>query len=213
MTEQELAELTENVALISGLTSISIHQPESQAGDDPCIENQQSPGSVLQCYFDNITYAEAALAENSFLYDWLSASGGVGQFFCQIMSVRYYLKSKLPRDNIMSSYLVGYQSQDKLSHHWVGEYLKTHPMLLTQLPAVVTVEVYTPVNFYSDYPFVDSYIQRNKVVFNSVMELSVSLNSQVRKLLREDYQRLPEINLKSPHYPMRSFTMQVNCTN
>jgi len=210
VTEQALAELTENIELISGLTGMSIHHPELHAGDDPCIENQQSPGSVLQCYFDNISYAEAALAEKSFLYDWLSEAGGVDQFFCQIMSVRYYLTSKSPRDNTLTSYLVGYQSQDELSHYWVGEYLKTHPVLLTQLPAVVGVEVYTPVNFYSDYPFVERFIQRNKVVFNSVEELSASLNSPVRKLLREDYQRLPVMDLKSPHYPMRSFIIEVN---
>ena len=168
VTEQALAELTQNVALISGLTSMIVHHPESLAGDDPCIENQQSPGCVLQCYFDNISYAEAALAENSFLYDWLSAAGGVDQFFCQIMSVRYYLTSSPPRDNILTSYLVGYQSQDELSHHWVGEYLKRYVILLTHLPAVVAVEAQTAVNCYSAHGLVDSFKQRNNVVLNSV---------------------------------------------
>ncbi len=209
LVPQQLTALKEKISTVSGLTRMVLHTSDRLTVDDPFIEKQQSPGYLVQLYFDALSSAEAALADNGLLYGWLSAAGGVDNLFCQIMYVRYYLTPGDCQPATVASYMVGYQSQDKLSNLWVGEYLKTHPALLMQLPAVTAVEVYTPVDFYCDYPSIDRFIQRNKVVFNSVDELSASLVSQTRTLLREDYHRLPAIESEATHYPMISLRIPV----
>jgi hypothetical protein len=80
---------------------------------------------------------------------------------------------------------------------------------MTQLPGLRELEVYTRLDWISVLPFPRaSYMQRNKVAFDSAEALTRALNSPARHRMREDYHAFPAFTGGNTHYAMTTWVVQ-----
>ncbi|WP_454735651.1 ethyl tert-butyl ether degradation protein EthD [Cupriavidus necator] len=195
----------------TGLRGAILHAPTILPSNDPFLQTEIPPACVLQLYFGDIDALE----------DALTASGAAGAVVndpalsgCtwtqQAMAVRTFAvpapcKAVSGERREAFTYLVAYDGHAVDNNAWLSQYIRQHPPIMTQLPAVREVEVCSRVDYCSslDIPRATA-IQRNKVVFDSASALAQSLASPVRHALRRDFESLPRFEGVTPHYPMRS---------
>jgi hypothetical protein len=80
-----------------------------------------------------------------------------------------------------------------------------HPPLMAQLPGIRELEIYTRVDYRTHLASPRATaMQRNKVVFDDPLALSVALASPVRARMKRDFDAFPPYSGSAPHYPMHS---------
>ncbi|MBK3744496.1 ethyl tert-butyl ether degradation protein EthD [Paraburkholderia aspalathi] len=189
-----------------------MHEPIAGEVDPRIVQKQDAPSYVLQWYFDELAPLEAALvadgaihrALHSAAHEALSASS-VTQ---QIMAVRALAPAHAAsnREHInRCTYLVAYEGPADDFNAWLAHYLRHHPPLMLQLPALRELEIYTRIDVTSGLPFGRALaMQRNKVVFDDFSALADALASPVRDAMRRDFHALPPYGGATPHFAMRS---------
>ena len=86
------------------------------------------------------------------------------------------------------TYLVSYEGEAEDSNAWHAHYLEHHTRHMAMFPGIREAEVYTRLDWVSLLPFTRlSFMQRNKVVFDSAEALHRALNSPVRHEMRADF--------------------------
>ncbi|MFM0275833.1 ethyl tert-butyl ether degradation protein EthD [Paraburkholderia nemoris] len=208
----DLSALQEYAARIDGLRRLIVHEPIAGEVDPRIAQKQDAPSYVLQWYFDELAPLEAALvadgaihrALHSAAHEALSASS-VTQ---QIMAVRTLAPAHAAsnREHInRCTYLVAYEGPADDFNAWLAHYLRHHPPLMLQLPALRELEIYTRIDVTSGLPFGRALaMQRNKVVFDDFSALADALASPVRDAMRRDFHALPPYGGATPHFAMRS---------
>lgn len=199
-------------AAIDGLRRLVVHEPLCAAVDPRIETHANSPSCVLQWYFDELAHLEAALECDGPIRHALDASAhpkfDADAFLQQVMAVRAFAppQAEPPREAIRRcSYLVGYEGPAEDFGAWLAHYLKHHPPLMLQLPALRELEIYTRLENHSGLPFAHANaMQRNKVVFDDADSLARALASPVRDAMRRDFHALPAYGGATPHYPMHS---------
>lgn len=192
---------------VEGVTRQAVHVPASLAGGDPFLAASEAPRCVIQLYFATVEALEAALHPGTSLAGLLGVHGW--HWTQQAMLVRRFtVPSASPawdRAGERVSYLVAYEGHAEDNDAWLGHYLRQHPALMAQLPGVREVEVYTRLDYCSQWPAARAdALQRNKVVFDTRQALSDALASPLRERLREDFLSLPPFSGASPHHAMHS---------
>lgn len=191
---------------VQGLRSFVTHcRMESPAGGS-------TPDCVLQCYFDDLDRLESALerdgAIETLLDQLVIAAPGHCTFVQQVMAVRKFATPTAghsPCSSQRCTYLVSYEGEAQDLNAWLTHYMSCHPPLMSQLPGIRELEIYTRVDYRTGLAIPRSTaMQRNKVVFDDPGALAAALASPVRERMRADFDAFPPYSGTAPHYPMRS---------
>ncbi|SMG21276.1 ethyl tert-butyl ether degradation protein EthD [Paraburkholderia susongensis] len=197
---------------IEGLCQLVVHEPIADPVSPDTAQDSTTPSCMLQWYFDDLAALEIALEPEGAVHRALRGAAlaklDPHAFSQQIMAVRKLAPPQaMPMNDRAQrcTYMVAYEGPAHDFGAWLSHYLKHHPPLMLQLPALRELEIYTRMDSCSGLPFahVDA-MQRNKVVFDDAQSLARALASPVRDAMRRDFQALPPYSGATPHYPMRS---------
>jgi uncharacterized protein (TIGR02118 family) len=188
----------------AGLRRFVLHLP---AGRDE--RTAPTPFCVTQWYFDDLERLEAALQPGGAIQaaaDRIAATVDECTLLQQAMAVR-----KFPTPHASDThderctYLVSYEGEAHDFNAWLTHYLTHHPPLMTQLPGIRELEIYTRIDYRSALKHARATaMQRNKVVFDDVASLDAALASPVRARMKADFDSFPPYSGTTPHYPMHS---------
>ncbi|WP_250491160.1 ethyl tert-butyl ether degradation protein EthD [Caballeronia sp. INML2] len=192
---------------IEGLRSLIVHEPISQRVDPRIAPATDAPSCILQLYFDELAALEAASSGDGPIHRVLQAQSVAKSFTQQVMAVRA-LVSPRPGGEASAqrcTYLVEYEGPAEDFDTWLAHYLQHHAPLMSTLPALRELEIYTRVECTIGLPCARAdAMQRNKVVFDDASALADALASPVRDLMRGDFHALPPYQGGTPHFAMRS---------
>jgi hypothetical protein len=188
-----------------------VHTPSR--ANDPYLDDGPPPQLVLQLYFAELPDLEAALARDGHLSVLLSrdaypdlASADVAQ---QAMLVRAFAVPEPTFGNApetpFCTYLVSYEGEAEDLNAWHAHYLGHHIGPMARLPGIRELEIYTRLDWVSALPFGRvSFMQRNKVAFDSAEALTQALNSPIRHELRACFRTFPPFTGPNTHHAMAS---------
>jgi hypothetical protein len=166
---------------------------------------------VLQLYFAELPDLEAALAHNGDLGLLMSrnefpdlASADVTQ---QVMLVRTFPVPEPifgnPPETPFCTYLVAYEGEAGDLNAWHSHYFANHTRHMARFPGIRDLEIYTRIDWVSSLPCPRvSFMQRNKVVFDSAEALTAALNSPIRHDLRACFKTFPPFTGPVTHFAM-----------
>ncbi|SAK82161.1 EthD protein [Caballeronia temeraria] len=190
-----------------GLRSLVVHEPIAQRVDPRIAPAGDAPSCVLQLYFDELAALEAAAGPGGPIHRALREPLTAGRFMQQVMAVRALLPPGPPAQARVQrcTYLVAYEGPAEDFNTWLAHYMQHHAPLMSTLPALREMEIYTRIDCTSGLPCarVDA-MQRNKVVFDDASALADALASPVRESMRRDFHDLPPYRGLTPHFAMRS---------
>jgi len=175
----------------------------------PSVPN--APFCVTQWYFDDLELMEASLQPGNAIAtvaDDIAGRASNGALYQQAMAVRKFSTPHPhacePRDE-QCTYLVSYEGEADNFNAWLTHYLTHHPPLMTQLPGIRELEIYTRIDYRSGLHHARATaMQRNKVVFDDIAALDAALASPIRTRMKADFDSFPPYSGATPHYPMRS---------
>ena len=130
---------------IEGLRSLVVHEPIAQRVDPRIAPVADAPSCVLQFYFDELAALEAAAASDGPIHRALQAQLLVERFTQQVMAVRA-LAPSTPGGEASAqrcTYLVAYEGPAEDFDTWLAHYLQHHAPLMSTLPALRELEIYT----------------------------------------------------------------------
>ncbi|EKS71010.1 MULTISPECIES: hypothetical protein [Caballeronia] len=192
---------------IDGLRSLVVHEPISQHVDPRIPPAADAPSCVLQLYFDELAALEAAARLDGPIHRALREPLIAGRFMQQVMAVRA-LASHAPSTQARiqrCTYLVAYEGPAEDFDTWLAHYLRHHAPLMSTLPRLRELEIYTRIDCTIGLPCTRaSAMQRNKVVFDDASALADALASPVRESMRRDFHTLPPYRGATPHFAMHS---------
>ena len=178
---------------------------------DPYVKDHAPPSVVLQLYYDDLSDLESALSRNGHLAVLMSpdefpclASADVAQ---QAMMVRAFPVPEPAFQNARGTphctYLVSYEGEAEDINAWLDHYLDRHTKHMACFPGIRELEVYTRIDWVSSLSWPrQNFMQRNKVVFDSLDALTQALHSPVRHEMRADYNAFPPFTGPNRHYAM-----------
>ena len=207
----DAARLTELARACPGMSAVHVLVPA--AAHDPYFAGKGgSPALILQLDCEDIVALEdqlqsgghlAPLAERQFLP---SLRGVLPQQ--QALLVRRFAvpQPRSWRDGATAlSYWVEYTGPAQDENAWHGFYLASHAPLLTRLPGIRMVEIYTPAIAVCGIGLaVRPCMQRNKTVFDDAEAMNAAMQSPLRAQLREDVARFPPFSGEAHHFPFIS---------
>jgi hypothetical protein len=183
----------------------------SSRADDPYLDDGPPPQLVLQLYFAELPDLEAALARDGHLSAMMSrdafpdlAGADVTQ---QAMLVRTFPVPEPtfgnPPGTPFCTYLVAYEGDAEDLNAWHGHYFANHTKHMARFPGIRDLEIYTRLDWVSALPCPRvSFMQRNKVVFDSGDALTAALNSPIRHELRACFKTFPPFTGPVTHFAM-----------
>lgn len=195
-----------------GLAKAHLYTPEH--AHDPYLNDGPPPLLALQLYFDDLPSLEAAAARTGRLQ---ALAGGIpslagAQGSQQAMVSRAFptpdSRFQGPHGQLPCTYLVAYSGNAPDENLWIDYYISHHPAIMARFPGIREIEVATRVDWISFLPWPrENCLLRNKVVFDSSVALTASLNSPVRHEMRADYNNFPPFSGANTHYPMATHTL------
>ncbi len=189
-----------------GLARALVFTPE--AADDPYLNDGPCPPLAAELYFDSIAALEAALARNGELQalaapDLLPGLTGAEVTQQAMLARPFPVPQPAPPDAPGCTYLVSYDGVAEDENLWLSHYLDHHPPIMARFPGIRAIEICTRIDWCGFLPWPRvSYLQRNKVVFDSPAALTAALQSPVRHEMRADFHKLPPFTGTVRHYPM-----------
>ena len=183
---------TPQLGAMPGLQAMLMHTP-AQARD-PFLDDGAAPALVLQLYFASLPELERSAAQAAWPQSVVSY---------EAMLVRPYPASDSGMKEPWCTYLVRYEGPAEDPQAWLAHYLVHHPPLMSRLPGIRDLEIYTGVDWAGTLPGrrVRS-LQRNKVAFDHPEALNAALDSAERRAMRADYAQLPPFSGRVLHFPM-----------
>jgi hypothetical protein len=206
------------VSLLSGYTGLTEgHVLTPTSAHDPYHADMSgSPSLVLQLNFAALHPLESGLKTTGQLAT-LASRDFLPSLANAVISHQAFLSREfsVPNPEIMSSdgstltYLVEYPGPASDVNAWHSFYVSHHPPLMTQLPAIRCVEIYTPAVVICDLPFAPrAAMQRNKTVFDSAEAMNAAMLSPVREEMRRDFKNFPPFEGGNTHYPFHTTTVK-----
>ena len=160
---------------------------------DPYLDDGAPPAHVLQLYFDSIAALEAAAAQ-------VRAQADAEAMQVHRFAVPERWQRVPPR---YCTYLVAYEGPAEDEPAWLAHYLKHHPPLMSKLPHIRELEIYTPIEWRCPASLRRvRHLQRNKVAFDDAAALAAALDSPVRREMRADFAAFPPYRGRVTHHAM-----------
>lgn len=200
---------------VPGLKRAVLHQPTDAS--DPYLKAEGPPSLVLQCYFEGLPALENASGSEGALHPlldrgafrWL-ADAEMSQQAMVVRTASPFVEKATP--HAVCTYLVGYAGVPRDYDAWLGHYLSRHVPLMKRLPGLRELEIYTRLDWITTLPARrETFVQRNKVVFDSPAALTEALHSPVRYEMRRDYEASPPFDGHNVHFPMFSTVIPSHC--
>jgi hypothetical protein len=205
----EVAQVAQLLHSTPGLRRGLLHV--AARANDPYLDDGTPPALALQLYFADLCALEATLKRNGPLQVLASRESFPGLAGCvvtqQAMLVRPYPVPepaiKPAADGAYCTYLVAYEGAATDLNAWLDHYLTHHTVHMARFPGIRELEVYTCLDWVGFLPWRRvSFMQRNKVAFDSIKALSAALRSPVRHEMRADYRAFPPFTGPVTHYAM-----------
>jgi hypothetical protein len=208
ITRVELAALLPSMA---DWRSVVLHTPVAGGTHDSESESEP-PCFTIQFYFDELSNLEATLRSDGALAALLDPRRFPRLEACvlthQAMAVRRFavpVPGNAQPGETGCSDLASYDGPAEDFNAWIDRYIVTHPPIMTRLPGVRAIEIYTRLDYRCELPMSRSYaMQRNKMVFDSVDTLNAALASPVHDELRDNAGRFPPFSGAVRQFPMMS---------
>jgi hypothetical protein len=198
----------EGLKLMPGLRFLDLYEPAEPIGD-PYLDDGAGPAATLMAGFDSVDAAQAATETVAFQAACVERAGcPVDSTAAQeIMEMAFYpVEGETEPAPLTApiSYVVRYHRPAEDEALFVSHYVKHHPPLLGEFPAIRNVMCYLPVAWEDrvGLPPCD-YMLGNEVVFDSLQDLSAAIKSDVRHKLRDDFNTFPPFTGENTHFPMR----------
>jgi uncharacterized protein (TIGR02118 family) len=185
-----LSSLSSDAKLPAGSRTLR-HRPDRVR--DPFLDDGAGPAEVVQVYFETLAALERAAmtigapaeAEAMLVHRF------AGPAPWQRAPQRY------------CTYLVAYDGPADDEAAWLAYYLEHHPPLMSTLPEIRELEIYTPVQWRCPATLTRvRHLQRNKVAFDTTAALAAALDSPVRREMRADFARFPPYRGRVTHFAM-----------
>ena len=208
---EDLQRVIEIARRTPALSEAHVYTPA--AAHDLFLNDPPSPQLAVQLFFADLPALEAACAPDGALQALAApvtmpslAGATVTQ---QAMLVRKFpvpdATFRPPPNGFVATYLVEYPGAAEDLNQWLWYYIVNHPPLMARMPGIRRVEIYTRLDWCSFLPWTRvNVMQRNKVAFDSLEALQTSLNSDVRKEMRADFEKFPPFTGGNIHYPMHT---------
>jgi uncharacterized protein (TIGR02118 family) len=208
-SEADLARTIDLVKATTGATKGIVFTPE--VAPDPFVEYPPPPQLALQLYFDEIAALEAAIGPRGHLQALATSDAlpsvdksGAEQ---QAMVVRAYPtpdpKFRNAPGELPCTDFIHYPGKAEDLNAWLRFYFDSHVPMIVRLPNIRAVELFTRLDYVSAMPFRRvEYMQRNKVVFDSVAACRAALESPIRAEMRQDFLSFPKFTEGNRHNPM-----------
>ncbi|MCL4183250.1 MAG: hypothetical protein KJ011_07360 [Burkholderiaceae bacterium] len=195
---------------VPGLSGGYLYTPAAAVGG-PFADDEPPPRLALQLCFAELPSLEAAIAPGGSLAAlaaddaWPSLAGTTARH--QAMVVRPFPVPDRPPSHVPGSgacsYLVHYPGRAEDMNAWLLHYLTHHPQLMAHLPDIRAIEIYTRLDWCDGLPWERvRFMQRNRIVFDSVEALAASFASPALRAMRADFRHFPPFAGGNVHYPM-----------
>jgi len=212
ITDAEQSQLAEIVSKTPNLYKGLIYTPWPV--DGLYYDDGPSPQLQIQLYFDDIDALETAVGKTGHL-QVLSDPGTLPSMARATVTEQAMLARPFPvevdpdAEHPFCSYLVHYPGPADDINLWLRHYIDGHTPVMRRFPGIRDVEISTRIDWCSALPWERvNYMQRNKVVFDTVGALKDALASDVMQEMRADLGEFPPYSGANAHFPMR--TIQIN---
>jgi len=205
LRETQRQELAAAIGRIPGLACAEIGIPaevQTYHGDAPV------PLVALRLDFAALPDLERELAEGGSLHRLAGSTFWASLQLDLVTQQAMLRRCFLPRHGAGHratgcDYLVHYPGQAEDFNAWLRYYLGNHAPIMTTYPRVRAVDVFTRVDWCDSLPWQRvTFMQRNRIGFDSPQDLLAALESPVRRQMRQDHGRFPAYLDGSRHYPM-----------
>ena len=166
--------------------------------DDPYLDDDLGPFLLCRTEFDSIGALFAALEANADKFNLVEADGlpaFTGSVRDEVVLGVQYPTATDPwgRDPLGEIvYFVAYPNTAADRDGFIAYYTAHYPPLLGQLPGIRATVLYTPTDMTSPLAVTPAdHMLICDVSFDTLDALNASLQSDVRKVLREDYHQFP----------------------
>ena len=173
---------------------------------DYYTDDGPSPSLAMQLYYDDLPTLEATLRTGGALAglgEALPVAGidhqvMVGRSF-PVDDATWQPDGSEPR----CAYLVHYPGAAEDFNAWLEHYLEHHPQIMRTFDRIREIEIYTCADWRDTLGWTRrTYMQRNRLVFDSAGALEAALNSDVRHDMKADFDVFPKFSGGNVHYPM-----------
>jgi hypothetical protein len=167
-----------------------------------------APFLMLQIYVPDLSLLERAIAQGGALtaitQDAFPVLAGTRASH-QVMLARPFAVPGRGAATVRTqcAYMVDYAGEPEDLNAWLGHYVRHHPPIMADFPAIREIEVCTRVDWIDEAPWTRLHrFQRNKVVFDTSLDLDAALHSPTRDRMKEDRDRFPAFEGRVRHVPM-----------
>lgn len=202
LSEVQRLDLAESISGMSGVQRCELGVPaevRTYHGDAPV------PALALRLDFADLPALEAQLAEDGQLRRLAASTLWMDLPLDRVSQQAMLRRCFLDRGGsaVGCDYLVHYPGQAEDLNAWLRYYLGHHAPIMTGYPEVRGVDVFTRIDWCDAMPWQRvSYMQRNRIAFESPRDLLAALASPVRQRMRQDHDCFPAYSEGSRHYPM-----------
>ena len=184
---------------LSGLAGVRSVRLYTQGGyDDPYLDDDPGPFLLCRTEFDTVGALFAAFEANASELTFAD-SGDLppfeGRVSDEILIGHQYptATDRWGRDPLGDvTYFVVYPNTAADRDSFIGYYTAHHPPLLGQLPGIRATVLYEPTDMTSPLALTPAdHMLICDVSFDTLDALNASLQSDIRKVLREDYNQFP----------------------
>lgn len=192
------------VARIPGIVRADLYCPEHV--EDIYTDDGGLKGFGFQLYFEELEALEAAVGSHGALQaiaDPATLPSLAGSQVTQQAMLRRAILSQTPvvEASGLCSFLVYYPGPALDLNEWLGHYLDHHPPVMKQIPNVREIEILTRIDWVDAMPWQRvHHMQRNRGVFENMAVLGAALQSPIRHVMQEDYEKFPPFEGGSLHY-------------
>jgi hypothetical protein len=192
------------VASLPGLTRADLFCPEHV--EDIYTDDGGLRGFGFQLYFETLDTLEAAIGRQGALQAIADPAALPSLAGSQVTQQAMLQRPVLSRDHVapatgLCSFLVYYPGPALDLNVWLGHYLEHHPPVMKQIPNVREIEILTRLDWIDAMPWQRvHHMQRNRGVFDSTAALGAALQSPIRHVMQEDYEKFPPFEGGSLHY-------------
>lgn len=192
------------VAGIPGIVRADLYCPEHV--EDIYTDDGGLRGFGFQLYFEELETLEAAISADGALQAIADPGVLPSLAGAQITQQAMLRRAILSQDNVraatgLCSFLVYYPGPALDLNEWLNHYLDHHPPVMKQIPGVREIEILTRVDWVDAMPWQRvHHMQRNRGVFENMAVLGAALQSPIRHVMQEDYEKFPPFEGGSLHY-------------